>query len=500
MNNGKRKSQKFRYDRILLVNSAYPGSTERAALRAGLGYIAEILDQEGFEYDVFDMELDYGKHSLKRKIKAFEPSLIAISMMTFRYKSHYDLAKKIKLLSDAPIVAGGPHIAAMGSRVLEECNEINYGVQTEGEEVIIELCRGDELSQIKGLIYRKCKEVVLNEPRPLIQDLDSLPFPRYKKFDLGRYISRTIPIVSSRGCPYKCIFCDIQSSMGKSVRVRSPENIVDELEYWCSQGQKRFGFADDNFTFSMERTFDICDEIEKRNFKNLNLLCINGLRADRVNKDLLRRMKDVGFSALAFGVESGSERILKNIKKGETLSTIKRTIEEAVDLGYDVSLHFVIGTPGETMNDIEKSFELAQKYPVHNVSFNNLIPYPSTELFKQIKEEKRFIIAPEHYLNDISTSSNIPVFATPELSVAQRQLALIKGAKIKRVVRRNYYSYLFRRQGVKGKIKAYFLFVFDGTQRFIRNLKVGRVLMRQIKAILLKIGIVSVGYSKGRGR
>ncbi len=130
------------------------------------------------------------------------------------------------------------------------------------------------------------------------------------------------------------------------MRVRCAENVLDEIEYWYERGYRKFNFVDDNFTFYSDRVHEICDGIERRGLNNLKFTCTNGIRADRVDRQLLTRMKEVGFYYIAFGVEGGNEKILKSLKKGETMEPIKRAIKDVCDLGYEVMLFFLVGSPG----------------------------------------------------------------------------------------------------------------------------------------------------------
>lgn len=157
-------------------------------------------------------------------------------------------------------------------------------------------------------------------------------------------------ILSSRGCPFSCIFCPVSLAIGKRLRVRSAGNVVDEVDYWfkIKKGYRRFSILDDNFTFYKERTIAICDEIKKRGLKNIILRCGNGIRADKVDREVLEKMKEAGFTYVSYGVESGSERVLKILKKGETIEQIENAIKTSTELGFDVTLFFVIGAPYET--------------------------------------------------------------------------------------------------------------------------------------------------------
>lgn len=392
-------------------------------LQAGIGYISEILLHHGIENIAVDMRFNHSVKSLNNKITAFKPDLIGVSMMTFKYLHTYNFLWQIKqTFPDIPIVVGGAHLSTLREKVLEECEAVDFGIVLEGEETILELCEGIEPDKIKGLIYREDGKAIYTGDRPFLKDLDSIPFPRYSRFDLQNY-DNFIPVVSSRGCPYKCSYCPVQLAIGKHFRFRSAKNIVEEIEFWYRKGCRSFGFADDNFTLRPERVSQFCDEIEIRRFNGIRLSCSNGIRADRVNREILARMKEVGFYQLSFGVEAGNDTILRNLHKGEKIDTIKKAISDACDLGYEVGLFFLLGSPGESWKDVQDSIDLALSYPVTYAPFYNLIPFPNTELFRWVEERGYFLIKPEVYLNEASHFINEPVFETPELPYEERKKA-----------------------------------------------------------------------------
>src|SRR3990167_7425596 len=223
--------------------------------------------------------------------------------MSYRFLRHYELITLIKSnCPNIPIVVGGPHVSTFREDVLRKCESIDYGITLEGDETIVELCYNIKSpSLVKGLIYRENSDICYTGDRPLITDLDKLDFPKYIRFDLKKY--EFITIVTSRGCPFRCIYCPVIYTIGNKWRCRAAISVVNEIEYWSKRGFRRFEFGDDNFTLRRERVLEICNEIENRNLSGIKIGLGNGIRADRVDKPLLSRMKEVGFSYVAFGVE-----------------------------------------------------------------------------------------------------------------------------------------------------------------------------------------------------
>jgi radical SAM superfamily enzyme YgiQ (UPF0313 family) len=408
------------FKRVLLVHPPSNAEWRAVVPHTGQAYIAETLFQEGIEYDVLDMNLGYKTSDLLKRIRDFRPDLVGMSLLSMEYRKFYQMLAEIKnQYPDVKLVVGGAHVTILKDQVLQDCPAVDYGVVHEGERTLVELCRGLAHEEIKGLIFRSHGDIIYTGDRPWMKNLDELPWPRYHKFEIDRYID-TMTIYTSRGCPHLCIFCP-NRIISPVFRVRSAKNVVDEIEYWYARGKRQFNFDDDNFNMIRDRVFAICDEIERRGLKDLFIHCSNGIRADRVDRELLTRMWDVGFRSIAFGVDAGNDKMLKIVKKGETLAEIESAIKTACELGYDIKLLFVIGTPYETWEDVEDKVRLTLKYPVHDVHFYNTIPYPGTELYDWVEEHHAFLKKPEEYLNDVSCLVNEPVFETPELPAAKRR-------------------------------------------------------------------------------
>lgn len=460
----------MRFQKVLLVSP--PSSSRYGGLRvpAGVGCIAQALYDNSIEYEYVDMRIGYTWRYLRRKALAFQPDLIGFSMITVGYKTSYKIISDLKqLLPDSKIVVGGHHVTILKEKVLEECSDIDFGVVADGERTIVELCKNElQYVDIKGLIYRKERQIVFNGERPPVLDLDEYAFPRYENFNMKDY-SKQIPIQSSRGCVYQCTFCP-NKLIGRKFRAKSAIRFVDEIEYWYAKGIRQFAIDDDNFTINKKRVYDICDEIEKRNLKNMFIRCSNGIRADRVDYELLKRMKDIGVREVGFGVDGGNNKVLGYLKKGEKIETIERAIKDACELGFDVKIFIIVGTPHETKSDIEDSIRLAKKYPIARVNFNNAIPYPGTEMFDYIRKHNLFIIPPEEYLNSIAEDKGIPVFETAELLREERVEILKKCHKVEKEVMKNTALRMYGHYPIVGHLIKYFFNANVFETLFFKNL------------------------------
>lgn len=415
-------------NRVMFIDIVYPNSRyhggRNIAPTMGLGYVGQMLESNGIEYTTVDISLGYSPEEATSRILTFKPQLIGFYLMTFRYRHHYAFIQDIKTRSPGgtKIIVGGPHITSWKTQVLNQCNAIDYGVSLEGEYTVLELCQGKDPADIKGLIYRDGDRIIFNGERRLIDDLDTVPFPRYTNFELHRY-EKIAHICSSRGCPYRCTFCEFRNTLGKKWRFRSAESVVDEIEYWFRRDYRRFSFIDDNFTLNKGRVYQICDELDKRKIGNIWLSAV-GVRADKVDRELLERMRSVGFKALSFGVEGGNNKMLKILKKHETIEQIDQAVKDATELGYDVKLYFLVGSPYETLEDVKDSIRFALKYPIAAANFSNLIPMPETELLTWINANGKLLSKMEDYLNDTNEFDRIPLFDAPGMSVQERKVAL----------------------------------------------------------------------------
>lgn len=427
----------MRFRKVLLISP--PSSSRYGGLRvpAGIGCVAQALHDSGIEHEYIDMRIGYSYQYLRKKALWFKPDLIGVSMITLGYRHTYGMLSALReLLPGTKIAAGGHHVTILKEKVLEECGSIDFGVVSDGEKTMVELCR-DKLpyESVKGLVYRHGGSIRYAGDRPLVENLDEYAFARYAKFNLKNY-SRQIPVHSSRGCIYKCTFCP-NKLIGGKFRTKSAKYFVDEIEYWYGKGYLQFAIDDDNFTFDKKRAYAICDEIERRRLKGLFIRCSNGIRADRVDRELLSRMKEIGVREVGFGVDGGNNKVLGHLRKGETMEKIEQAVSDACSLGLDVKLFIITGTPHETKEDIEDSIRLARKFPVARVNFNNPIPYPGTEMFDYIHENKLFLVPPEKYLNDISEEKSIPVFETPELPKEERIRILRRCSRIEKEIMQN---------------------------------------------------------------
>lgn len=457
----------------------------------GIAYLVAMLKQHNIRCEIIDMCLGYTYLQVLEFIEQYKPNLICITCFSYGHDKAYALIEKIRnkrfsSSTRAPIIIGGPHSSAIRSKILEE-TKADFAVVGEGEQTIIELINELRKSNpcfenIEGLIWSQNSQIMENKQRPYLQELDNLPFPAYDDFEIERYIchdDRRLPIITSRGCPYQCNYCSVRLSMGNSFRARSPENVVDELEYWCKKGWNKFDFNDDTFTLDMDRAASICELIKERKL-DIRFYLYNGIRANKVDESLLKSMKEAGCRFLAYGCESGNNAVLRAIKKGLRVEDVTNAVYMTKEVGIKQAVNFIIGHPTETYEKAMESIELAKELKCDFVNFYNLIPYPNTDLFKWIEksENARFVYPADVYLNKLSYRDVTPVFETNEFLAEDRITALKQGFDLyERTVMRfrfgkyaGYLSYLLARKR----------WIFEKSRRLLMHTKNGSKIYRWI--------------------
>jgi len=470
---------RMKFKKVLLVFPAFDSDTGSSRPSPSIGYLAQTLEDNKIEYDVMDMMLGYSFKELKDKVASFKPDLIGLTLFTLHHRAVYAMLEKLRsTFPDIKIIVGGPHVSIDREKVLKQCAAIDFGCVHEGEKLLVELCHGENPENIPGLIFRDDQRIIAGQPGPFEQNLSELGFPKLKKFELNKYASE-VAIVSSRGCPYSCIFCSVSQTLGRKIRTRRADDVVNEIEYWHRKGKRIFNFLDDNFTIYPQRVYEICDEIESRKLKGLVLRCSNGVRADKLDAPLLQKMWSVGFRSIGIGVEAGNNTVLKLLKKGETIEQIDAAVKIACEIGYEVALFFVFGAPGETGEDVEDSINFALKYPVFKVDFYNLIPFPGTELFDWVEHNNAWAADKEELLD--ATDKNIrfgsrPFFQTFELPLAKR-IALNR--TLRGVMRKVEKKYITRQLRKKFGILACPLAQAAST-RFVQKLYFGNNEFRKL--------------------
>jgi anaerobic magnesium-protoporphyrin IX monomethyl ester cyclase len=421
--------------RILLVDP--PGRNK--GLNTGLGYLSAVLraHHEVRVLDLNNMEVGFcgdpnptlPQKTLEERIYGaideLEPELFGISVKTFTAgisKWIFQLVRAYR--PEIAMVAGGPHITLDGSNFMQEAN-VDFAIQGEGEYSLQELCKALEsatdMQRFEGVIYREKGELIHRTRGETIQDLDVLPLPDYLSFSSvieneGRL--REYPLLTSRGCPFNCSYCSMPNIMGRRWRSRLPRRVIEELKHAKHTYQSEsFTVVDDNFTLNLKRVEEICDLLVSEQL-HLPWNSQNGIRADRINEELAKKMKRSGCRHVWIGIESADETVFQQINKGEALEDVKAGIRHLRAAGIRVGGFFIVGLPHSTRETDLRAIAFVKENQIDGWWFN-FIPYPHTQAWNWVKTHGR-ILRPLDGALQYGSDSLQPVFETDDYPGAQR--------------------------------------------------------------------------------
>ena len=361
--------------------------------RIGLAYLAAYLRQHGIEVRVLDCKaLDLDHAAAAQAIADYHPEVLGGGPFTEEIHEAYRLCQAAKTIDPRiTTVFGGPHASALPARTLGECAALDFVVCGEGEATLLDLVTGTDPARVNGAAWRRDGEIVVNDPRDQIEDVDSLPYPAWDLFPLDAYrgiltlhlrekINRPVlelAILSARGCPHRCNFC---YKTYRGLRNRDPVKVVDELEYDMKTfGASEFFFVEGTFAADRAQGLQICDEIVRRGLAP-HIRWIVETRVNVVTEDLLARMKQAGCRQVDFGVETGDAEILRQTQKGTTLDQVRRAVALAKKAGLKVGCYFIIGHPNETRESIGRTYAFARELDPDLMNVGIMIPYPGTRV------------------------------------------------------------------------------------------------------------------------
>ena len=394
----------------------------------GLAYLAAVLGREGHQVKVIDAAvLNLSDEQIASEVRQFHPHLIGITTLTPRYRIALSLATKLKEELDLPILVGGSHVTALPEETMKNrC--FDFAAVGEGETTIADLARAMEknqdISKVKGIVYRHGEEIVMTEPRPLIDNLDTIPFPardllpplsEYRPSPAAYKRLPQATMMTSRGCPYRCAFCD-RSVFGNHARTRTARNVVDEMELLITKyGAREIRFWDDTFNISRQRVIDICEEVLSRKL-DVPWTCL--ARVDHMNAEVLDAMEEAGCWQVDYGIESGNQAILNGIMKGQTLDLVERVVKMTRKAGIGVRGFFMLALPRETESTMRDTIRFAKRLDLTSAVFHVTTPFPGTDLFEMAKEsgELRSDVSYDAYM--LGFSEDVPY--VPKGLTAQR--------------------------------------------------------------------------------
>jgi len=441
-----------------IVKSLEP---KNLAVPLGLVYLGAVLEKdyevrildsmaEGFEEeipldnDVLRYGLSYDK--IRDKISEFAPDIVGVScLFSVQFSNALEVCRLVKEINANIItVLGGSHPSSLPQEVLKE-KEIDFVVIGEGEEALSKLLRaidsGADLTQIDGLAFKTGGNIVVNPKTQYIKDLDSLPFAARHLLPMDKYFTVNRPhgsvalktpntvMITSRGCPGRCVFCSIHTVWGRAYRARSAENVLAEIGQLIEKyGIREIQFGDDNLILDKERAKKIFQGMIDRKM-NLSWNAVGGIALWRLDEELIKLMKESGCYRISLPIESGDQDVLSQIiKKQVDLKKVPEMIALAKKYHIKTDALFVIGLPGETKKQLQNTFRYARRLAVDNINFFFATPFPGTELLK-ICQEKNYLRPDFDYRHLRAGEVNVitPEFSRQELErLVAREMILFR--------------------------------------------------------------------------
>ena len=394
--------------KILLINPECAPTRPPEVYNVGLAYIASSLREDGHAVDLVDLNMlryvykwqtkEQGREIIKSRLKQGKYDALAMGTLITAYNYVKWLCAEIKAINPEIPVWVGNSVASSIPELFLKTTQADVVVIGEGEITVKELAKAtasrDDLSKVKGIYYKKNGQIIKTTPQTLVQDLDSLPRPAYDLFAQELYI-RLSPSrvgkrgfclgVSIRGCPFHCTFC-YHAYQGTGIRCQSAHRMIEDLIYAKSKYNfDSFGWTDDELVANRKRMYEFCTLLEKEKIRERWGATA---RVDDITQDLLKRMKSAGCRWLGIGIESGSQTILDNIKKGVTVGQAKRTLELCKRIGIQAEFSLMIGNVGETRSTIQETVAFMQEIDYPPPSFFNITtPYPQTQLWDDAKSQ-----------------------------------------------------------------------------------------------------------------
>lgn len=373
--------------KVAIIAPPYP-LAEAPAPPLGVGYVAAAFLAAGAEVRIFDYIVRrYTREKLQGEIDAFQPDVVGATSVTLNFPTTAEILVEAKKHRPKVVtVMGGPHVSFTAAATLHAYPEIDLIVMGEGEETIGVLVNAGfdlaALPRIRGVAYRNNGTVKVNEPREFIPDLDSLPLPARHLLPLSRYraLGYPISIITGRGCPYECIFCQGRRMVGKKLRRRSASLVVDEISMILSYGIDRINIADDLFVSDRKKVREVCEEIQRR---GLRFTWSAFARVNTVDRETLEIMKTTGCDSISFGVESGNPEMLARIKKRITLDQVRRAVSLCNEVGILAHTSFVVGLPGESPQTLEDTDKFASSLG-SLYGYHILAPFPGTTVREEV--------------------------------------------------------------------------------------------------------------------
>ena len=403
--------------KIALIAPPYP-LEEAPSPPLGLCYVAAACEAAGAQVIILDYIVSkYSPEKLRTSLDDFRPDVIGATSVTMNFPKAIDIIRDAKAhMPEAITMMGGPHVSFDVENTLESHPELDLIVIGEAEQTLHELIpvirSRSRWPQIAGIAYCGTDRVVRTPERSLIVDLDTLPKPARHLLPMSRYQALGFPVsvITSRGCPNRCIFCLGRRMVGNKPRFRSPEMVVDEIEGLLAEGMTIINVADDLFTANRGRVHALCEEIQRR---GLDFIWSVFARVNTVDLDLLKAMRAAGCYSISFGIESGNTRMLKRVRKGITLEQARQAVAWSKEAGLRTHASFMVGLPGESMETLLETRRFAESLGIE-YGFHFLSPFPGTTVREAIDQYDLEILTDDWTLYDANQAIVRTEALTPE--------------------------------------------------------------------------------------
>lgn len=392
--------------KVLLINPSYKVTYASTMARFGVPFYPVLslatvipkIKESGHEVQVIDLCYeDFNLDFVLDRARAWKPDVVGLTGTTPLFSQIRTIAKAIKQLSPSIVtVGGGAHCSALPELAMEEA-DFDYVCFGEGDFSLAQIVDGKDPASIDGIVRRDGGgNIVKNPPNAWLKNLDDLPYPSWDEFNLAQYekywsrlIARRKPVAffeTTRGCVFSCNYCGSKNTVGRTFRKKSVDRVIDELKYSKRHGFREFFLVDDIFTTDVPRVKEICERMIREEI-DITWSCTNGIRVDSGDQEMFNLMRRAGCYKVAFGFESGDNRVLKEFGKGgrATVEAARSTAQMARNAGIDVFGFFMVGLLQDTKESMTKTIELGRELKTDVLKISISVPFPGTRMYDELK-------------------------------------------------------------------------------------------------------------------
>jgi len=461
---------KAKKSKILFI---YPPSNINSKIQRELNYppmgivfLSSVVRDNGNTVKIFDGNVETQPfQKLQKLLEEFKPEVVGISFNSLLAESAYYTAEFIKKLNPhTTVIAGGYHPTVMPAEVINNDN-YDFVVVGEGEVTFLEWLQeydtgGDDFSGIKGLVFMKNGKLVKVGMREIIPNIDNITMPAYDLLHLNRYKSMVstrnpyVTFIRSRGCPFKCTFCGVNSMFSHKYRCQSPEKTVSEIDVLVKKFHvKEILFKDSDFLINKRNVQKLCELLIEKKY---DFIWSCNARVDMVDEHILTLMKNAGCKTVTYGVESGSQEIINRLRKGFSVEQAREAVEITKKVGIQCTVNIMFGNPGETKENVKETMEFVKEIDPDLVHFSNLTAFPGSVIYDEALENNWFIDGKANFYGFEDLKLNATEMTDKELS------------KIREYAVRDFYlrpSYILKRlkhfnfSELKNNLKGFFAII-----------------------------------------